>query len=573
MQEYIDYVQRGLRILLPAFSGYIADVMKDRFGEGWWSQARAVLSDDYNLPYYGKDDEMVEYLDIANCCKLVSRQWYDLFEKTMGRNALNYVKEIGGIRNGISHKGTSDVDQHYAERALDTMVLLYRIVEPETVGDLKNLYEEVRAMAGGTAQPAEYDGLAQPATESARGELTEGSLLNEVGSDAVQKTTMTRKVIYGGKTRVFPVYKVRLDRLFYNDQNDRIATWISQYESENGKDSLSGLSRDVYNRIIENFIVESNEESIQKTQKNISIVGQREPGVTLSDGRIVDGNRRLTCLRRLQRETAEPLYFETVIMDMDINADRKQIKLLELAIQHGEEKKVDYDLIDYAIGTYRDIVQTKLLTAEEYAASTNEPLAEINKRLQVAELISEFLEYIKLPEQYHAARDYQVYSLFQEMLQVLRKLDEEEQKQLKLMTFNNVVLGAIPDNRKYIRDIRKLVAGGDYEDLFDRQAEISAVMKDKLANTAVHSKEDLDTLAAQSEKENEAFQLSMERAMTKARSQKLKAKPIENVNKCMDLLSEVDPRMFSKLSDNDKENLKSGFDDIEKIIAQFRTMI
>ena len=57
-------------------------------------------------------------------------------------------------------------------------------------------------------------------------------------------------------------------------------------------------------------------------------------------------NRRYTCLRRIQRDNSEPVYFETVIMDMDIREDKKQIKLLELAIQHGEEKKVDYDLID-----------------------------------------------------------------------------------------------------------------------------------------------------------------------------------------------------------------------------------
>ena len=104
--------------------------------------------------------------------------------------------------------------------------------------------------------------------------------------------------------------------------------------------------------------IDSNEEAIQKTQKNIALVGQREPGVTLADGRIVDGNRRYTCLRKIQREQENPVYFETVIMDMDIREDKKQIKLLELAIQHGEEKKVDYDLIDYAVGTYRDIVQT-----------------------------------------------------------------------------------------------------------------------------------------------------------------------------------------------------------------------
>ena len=99
------------------------------------------------------------------------------------------------------------------------------------------------------------------------------------------------------------------------------------------------LNKEIYNRIIENFVYESNPESIRKTQNNISLVGQRVPGVTLADGRVVDGNRRLTCLRRLSRTTPEPLYFETVIMDMDIRADKKQIKLLELAIQHGEEKR------------------------------------------------------------------------------------------------------------------------------------------------------------------------------------------------------------------------------------------
>ena len=83
----------------------------------------------------------------------------------------------------------------------------------------------------------------------------------------------------------------------------------------------------IYNRIIENFITESNPEAIQKTQKNIALVGQREPGVTLADGRIVDGNRRFTCLRRMQRESADPVYFETVIMEMDIREDKKQIKL------------------------------------------------------------------------------------------------------------------------------------------------------------------------------------------------------------------------------------------------------
>ena len=69
---------------------------------------------------------------------------------------------------------------------------------------------------------------------------------------------------------------------------------------------------------------------------------------------------------------------------MDIREDKKQIKLLELAIQHSEENKVDNDLIDYSVGTYREIVQTKLLTVDEYAQSTNESTADVKKRIEIA---------------------------------------------------------------------------------------------------------------------------------------------------------------------------------------------
>jgi hypothetical protein len=183
-----------------------------------------------------------------------------------------------------------------------------------------------------------FSGLAQPETDSNRGALKEGSLLHLVGTDMVKKTTLTRKVTYGGKTVVYPVYQVRLDVLFYNDQNDRIATWISQYKSENVIDSFADLDREEFNSIIERFIVQSNEAAIEKTQLNISLVNQREPGVTLSDGRIIDGNRRFTCLRRLSKENTEFNWFETVILETNIESDRKQSIMLELTIKHGEEK-------------------------------------------------------------------------------------------------------------------------------------------------------------------------------------------------------------------------------------------
>ena len=56
------------------------------------------------------------------------------------------------------------------------------------------------------------------AEETKRVALTEGILVQMVGTDVVQPTTLTRKVTYAGKTVVYPVYKVRPDALYYNDQ-------------------------------------------------------------------------------------------------------------------------------------------------------------------------------------------------------------------------------------------------------------------------------------------------------------------------------------------------------------------
>ena len=573
MQENFELVQRGFRILVSSMSGYIGQELNRTYKSAWWDEVLSTLYDQRDLPSSGSYGELLDSLDIANCIRLLDRKWNDVFRNLLPQDCRTWSKELMGVRNIVAHIGQQDLEQPMAERALDTMALLCKEIDPEGLEEIREIYKEVRARAASSVAPVVYAGLAQPVTDSKRGALTEGSLLSLVGTDAVQKTTLTRKVTYAGKTVVYPVYRVRLDYLYYNDQNDRIATWITRYESENGTDALGELNVEIYNRIIENFICESNAEAINKTQKNIALVGQREPGVTLADGRIVDGNRRYTCLRRIQREKAEPVYFETVIMDMDIREDKKQIKLLELAIQHGEEKKVDYDLIDYAVGTYRDVVQTELLTVEEYAASTNEAIADVKKRIEVAGVICEFLAYLKLPEQYHIAREFQVYSLFQEMMAPLRQLDDAGKKQLKTIAFNNAMMKAMPDQRKFIRDIKGLIKNGTYDSYFEEQQKWAFVIKEKYETVDIHSKEDVDKFAEENASITEELQLSMERALLKSRSQLLKNKPAENVSKSIALLTEVDSRLFGKMEAEEKENLKAELDELARIVEGFQKML
>ena len=569
MQENYLLVQRGFRVLVASMSEYIGMTMVRRYGDNWWNEVLGILWDQRDLPVGGEYGELIDSLDIANCIRLLDRKWNDLYRDVLRQDCRTWARELMGVRNVVAHIGQQDLDQHMSERALDTMLLLCQELDEEGASELRAIYQVIRDRAHSCAEIQAFSGLAQPEAESLHGVIADGGLLQLVGTDMVQRTTLTRKVTYGGRTVVYPVYRVRLDALYYNDQNDRIATWISRYEAENGEASLADMDREIFNHIIENFIVESNQDAIQRTQKNISLVGQREPGVTLADGRVVDGNRRFTCLRRLQRESAEPIYFETVIMEMDIREDKKKIKLLELAIQHGEEKKVDYDLIDYAVGTYRDIIQTGLLTIEEYAESANEPVADVKKRIDIAEVINEFLEFIRLPGQYYAAREYQLYSLFQEMMAPLRKLDGEEKMQLKQIAFCNAMMKAIPDQRKFIRDIKTLIKHEAYDEYFAEQKKLCAEMVGKYNQIIVRTKADTDQFATENLETAEALQLALERAMLRVRSIQLRSKPSENVEKSIDLLMDVDPRLFSRLDEEEKETLKTELDELKKIVAKF----
>lgn len=374
----------------------------------------------------------------------------------------------------------------------------------------------------------------------------------------VSKTTLSRKLTLGGVTKAYPVYKVRFDQLFYNDQNDRIATWITQYKNDTRNVSFSDLSREEYNKVIEKFIIDSNPAAIEKTKNNIALVNQREPGVILSDGRIIDGNRRFTCLRLLNADDESVQYFETVILDASAENDQKQIKMLELAIQHGEEQRVDYNLIDMTIGAYHDIVETELLTIDEYVSSTNIPLAEVKRRLDAAKLIIEFLEFMGVPKQYHIAREMQVYSVFYEMVPLMKRCESEESKnELKRSVFSNIMMGSFSDQKKFIRNVKSMMDSGLYSSYIKKQVKIADEIEEKKKERPITNKKDLDEFVKDNEDLSEDLQIAMDRSLLQSKKAQTKSRPSQIVNKSLSMLMDIDTRIFDKLSDDEKEKLHS----------------
>lgn len=396
-------------------------------------------------------------------------------------------------------------------------------------------------------------------------------LKDGIANHAVERTPQTRKLTIDGLTKAYPVFRIRLDWLFYNDQNDRIATWISKYRAQHQGKTPDSADREAYNKIIEEFIVESNQDKMRATQANIELFDQREAGVVLNDGRIIDGNRRFTCLRRLAEKNDRFRYFEAVILDRDIENSAKQIKMLELSIQHGEESKVDYNPIDRLVGIYHDVVETTLLSEEEYAKSTNETLPDIRRRMELSKLMVEFLDFINAHDQFYIARDLQIYYPLDELLKLLKKAHTEDEKEdIKHTVFHNILMQPASDMTRFVRNFKSII-GSQYQDEFlEEQKELAEQTLDLLpAEGGITSAVIRDQIRNNEEIES-AMSRSMDKTMTKVKKNETRNRPIQLAEKAATFLEGIDSNILQKMNDTELQRFARQLDQLENVIRELR---
>ena len=270
----------------------------------------------------------------------------------------------------------------------------------------------------------------------------------------------------------------------------------------------------------------------------------------------------------LNAEDENVQYFETVILDASVENDQKQIKMLELAIQHGEEQRVDYNMIDMAIGAYHDIIETELLTIDEYVSSTNIPISEVRRRLETAKLIIDFLEFMGVAKQYHIAREMQVYSVFYELVPLVKRCESEESKnELKRSVFSNTMMGSFADQKKYIRNVKAMMDSGLYSSYMKKQVEIADEIEEKKKERPIKNKRDLDEFIKDNEELSEDLQISMDRSLLKSKKAQTKSRPSQIVNKSLSMLMDVDTRIFGKLSDVEKEKLHTQLHKLTDVVS------
>ena len=134
-------VSQGLWLLLPAFADGVAQQYRMFYKKDWWDEIRNTLSEQTDLPYGGKYDELISSLDISSCIKLVDRNWNTVFYKALDADFRCYVKELQCIRNKTAHVGSKDISIQDTVRALDTMKRIAAYFDFNARDNINTLYE------------------------------------------------------------------------------------------------------------------------------------------------------------------------------------------------------------------------------------------------------------------------------------------------------------------------------------------------------------------------------------------------------------------------------------------------
>ncbi|WP_455486021.1 hypothetical protein [Gemella sp.] len=293
----------------------------------------------------------------------------------------------------------------------------------------------------------------------------------------LRETGGIKKLSIQGETRTFKVYRIPIDNLIYNKKNGRIATYVSQFIDE-GKE-FPEKDNSKFNNIIEEYIEKSNPDALKKTKANIKIMTQTEPAVVTAEGVILDGNRRFTALRQLSREGSGAgfNFLEAVILENNAYTE-KDIKRLELNLQHAIESKVDYNPIDRLVDIYRDLIKEGgMFTIEEYATDTQMSIKKVNEEIGLAKLMLEYLEFIGQSKKFYIAREQKIDGPIREIYKIInsKKIDINQKDTIKEILF----LSMISLNGDITRKIRSL----------------KSVFEDKVAsNNLVEEFEELELL-------------------------------------------------------------------------------
>lgn len=412
------------------------------------------------------------------------------------------------------------------------------------------------------------------------------NLLQRAVANQLRKTGEKKKLVIRNQIDdKYDVYEIPLEYLYYNDQNGRINTMYKKYSSTHGL--LTPEAGDTkYNKIFEEFIFESNKQAMKDTKDSIKDKSQQEPGVVLPDGRVIDGNRRFTALRMIERETNIPQTFNAVILPLDANSktDEKIIKELELDLQLGREERVNYDPIDRIFDVYNTIEVEKLMNVEEYKkASGAKNTRGINRDIRLAELIIKFIEIVSPGgnsiDKFYLARELKLDGPIEEIESTITKLKSNDKESIKeavlVYMASSKVVDTNNDTTRVMRDLKtNILKDGERLEYFLNAVDDKVdIIIDAFDDNPIQSANELRSVIEEDEEvEKSVHSLikSTDRIIYKGKIENERTKALIELENVRDSLSEIDPEDFSELTVDEFVEVRNIISEITDILYKLK---
>ena len=221
-----------------------------------------------------------------------------------------------------------------------------------------------------------------------------------ISTQAPVKTGQTLPIRMGES---FNVYRIPIEYLVPNQDNDRITWKIREYEAENGRKLNIENEADI--EFLYELIYKESPNENAHTIEDLAKKGQQLDGVITNNGVIIDGNRRATLLRMLFNGEADRFnqnvelfrYFNCIVLPNDMQ--RKEIMALETMLQIGVDEKVKYNRICLYIKV-DNLIRAGYTHTQIKQYMNLEGEAKVDEMLEVYHLMVEYLDAIEKPEHY-----------------------------------------------------------------------------------------------------------------------------------------------------------------------------
>lgn len=349
-------------------------------------------------------------------------------------------------------------------------------------------------------------------------------------------------LLFMGEPQVMEVYKLPISLLSFNVDNGRFAA------EKKLKEQDLGFELDNRNSAHEDYFLELLLPSNQKSKNLISDLdrnGQLRPGVITNDGFLVDANRRLACMKYLNSLNPNSKYQYLLVHRLPANVPAKEIYKLEVQFQIKADLKEEYNPINDLLKIREGLEYMSELELRETLDWTAKRIKDYQNRL---DLVDGFLGYINQPGNYTLLLNLNEHFVeIQKEISAMKslglspfKIDEAIDVMYRMLEINlDKSFDKSITQRDHIRYIREA---------FVNDKIFKVLTQNMFTDEEVASKEIFNDVTAAAEL---------------ARMQRNNVRPIEQLNKAVNLLNQIQDETYAFST----EDFKNSFAELKEITS------